>query len=354
MVANSMTAAIAIAGRQIGSGAKPFLIAEVGQAHDGSLGQAHAFVDAAARAGVDAIKFQTHIASAESTLDEEFRVRFSRQDVTRYDYWKRMEFTLEQWVGLKNHAAEKGLIFLSSAFSVAAVELLIQLGVPAWKVGSGEYKSFDLLGAMAATRLPVLLSTGMSRYDEIATAVEFLRQRGSPVALFQCTTRYPTRDEDTGLNVIAELRRRFACPVGLSDHSGSLWPAIAALAVGAELIEAHLIFDRTMFGPDSPSSLTVAEFRQLVEARDAIAAMLAHTIDKDQMAEELAPMRRLFTKSLAPTRPLSAGHRLIAGDLVAKKPGTGIATDELDRLLGKRLSRDVRPDRLLRWEDLDG
>jgi len=136
-----------------------FIIGEIAQAHDGSLGMAHAYIDAIARAGADAVKFQTHIADAESSPQEPWRVKFSRQDATRFDYWKRMEFTREQWVGLKEHAEEKGLVFLSSPFSLQAAELLDALGMVAWKVASGEINNHALLDRMAATSKPVLLSS---------------------------------------------------------------------------------------------------------------------------------------------------------------------------------------------------
>ena len=349
-----MSASIDIADRAVGGGAPGFLIAEVGQAHDGSLGLAHAFIDAAAETGADAIKFQTHIADAESTLDEAFRVKFSKQDATRFDYWRRMEFTSEQWSGLATHAAERGLVFLSTPFSLAAVELLHKLGMPAWKIGSGEYRSTDLLTAMTATGKPVLLSTGMSRRDEIAEGVATIRDAGTDVALFQCTTKYPTPLTQVGLNVIDELRAEHGCPVGLSDHSGQPFPALAALARGADMVEVHVIFDKGMFGPDVPASLTFEEFRLVAQARDAFAEMTAHPVDKDALADELTQMRALFTKSAAPTRALTAGTVLDADMLCAKKPGSGIPATEIPDLIGRRLARDVSPDRLLRPEDLDG
>src|SRR6185312_6966331 len=149
---------IKIDDREVGEGRPCYLIAEVAQAHDGSIGMAHAFIDAAADAGVDAIKFQTHIADAESTLDEKFRIKMSGQDQTRYDYWKRMEFSAEEWAGLSQHARERGLTFLSSVFSVPALQLLDRLGVPAWKFGSGEIVTSDLLDAAIATGKPLLIS----------------------------------------------------------------------------------------------------------------------------------------------------------------------------------------------------
>src|SRR3990170_846507 len=157
------------------------IVGEVAQAHDGSLGTAHAFIDAIANAGADAVKFQTHIAAAESTPAEPWRVIFSQQDATRYDYWKRMEFTEEQWCGLKKHADERGLKFLSSPFSIEAVELLTRVGVAAWKVASGEVSTTPMFERMAATGLPIFLSTGMSPLNEIDAAVELVQARGLPL-----------------------------------------------------------------------------------------------------------------------------------------------------------------------------
>lgn len=341
-----------IAGRNVGPGHPALIIAEVAQAHDGSLGLAHAFIDAAAEAGADAVKFQTHIAAAESTLDEPFRVRFSRQDETRYQYWTRMEFTPEQWQGLSDHARKRSLIFLSSPFSLAAVELLQRIGMAAWKVGSGEFASRDLLRAMAATGAPILFSTGMATRAEIAEAVAFFRAEGVPCGLMQCTSAYPTPLEAVGLNVIDELREAFACPVGLSDHSGSLFPPLAALARGADMVEVHVAFHRQMFGPDVPASLIFDELKLVCGMRDALSTMDSHPVDKDAMAEKLLGTREVFGKSLAPARALAEGTVLRPEMVVSRKPGGGIPPDAVELISGRRLARDVVPDRILRWNDL--
>jgi N,N'-diacetyllegionaminate synthase len=338
--------------RPIGKGQPAFVIAEVAQAHDGSLGLAHAFIDAAADAGADAVKFQTHLAAAESTLDEPFRVRFSRQDETRLDYWRRMEFTEEQWQGLAAHARERGLIFLSSAFSLAAVELLQRLGMPAWKIGSGEFASRELWDAMAAAGVPILFSTGLARRAEIDNAVSLFRAKGLPFALLQCTTSYPSPLEEIGLNVLEDLREAYHCPVGLSDHSGSVFPGLAALARGADLVEVHVTFDRRMFGPDTPASLTFDELRLLCGMRDAVATMDRYPVDKDVMAEKLNSLREMFGKSLAPVAPIKAGSVLRPDMLTAKKPAGGIPPEAVAEIAGRRLKRDVTPDRILRWSDL--
>ncbi|MFW2390342.1 MAG: N-acetylneuraminate synthase family protein, partial [Polyangiales bacterium] len=199
------------------------VIAEVGQSHDGSLGTAHAFVDAIADAGADAVKFQTHIAEAESRPDEPWRVKFSPQDETRFDYWKRMEFTPEQWRGLKEHADERGLLFLSSPFSEEAVDLLTDVGVAAWKIASGQINDLWMLERLAKTGWPVLFSTGMSPLSEIEWALRWAKDKGLPVAAMQCTSAYPSGLDSVGLNVMRDLRERFDVPVGLSDHSGTIY-----------------------------------------------------------------------------------------------------------------------------------
>lgn len=328
------------------------VVAEIAQAHDGSLGTAHAFIDAVAATGADAIKFQTHIAEAESTPSEPWRVAFSPQDSTRYDYWKRMEFSEEQWVGLRNHAATVGIEFLSSPFSVEAVQLLTRVGVPAWKVASGELGDAPLLAAILETGLPVWLSSGMSSYQELDEVVSEVRRAGSPLVVMQATTAYPSPFEKVGLNLLRELADRYDCPVGLSDHSGTIWPAIAAAVLGARVVEVHVTLSRAAFGPDVSSSVTIDELRALVEAVRAIETMLANTVDKDAVAQELAPLRSVFGKSIAARRDIPAGTALSSADLAAKKPGTGIPAKRITALEGRVLRRDVKRDQLLDEEDL--
>ena len=183
---------IFIGDREVGKRQSCFLIAEIGQAHEGSLGIAHSYIDAVAESGVDAIKFQTHISEAESTLQDQFRINFSYEDANRFDYWKRMEFTEKQWIGIKEHCDNVGIIFLSSAFSVEAVELLDRIGIPAWKVGSGEISNPFMLDAMLKTSKPILLSSGMSSWKEIDKSVKVLSEKKAEFALFQCTSKYAT------------------------------------------------------------------------------------------------------------------------------------------------------------------
>lgn len=342
-----------IAGKKVGIGYPCYLIAEVAQAHEGSLGMAHSFVDAAADAGVDAIKFQAHIADAESTLDEPFRIALSTQDERRYDYWKRMEFSGEQWAGLARHAHERGLAFLCSVFSLSAVEMLESIGVPAWKLGSGEINSAEILNAAARTRKPLLISTGMSDFNEIAAVVDLVGSRNAPFALFQCTSRYPNPLSKVGLNVMGEMRGRFGCPIGLSDHSGSIHPALLALARGANLIELHVTFSRQMYGPDVAASITFGEMRSLADAKEAFWVIDANPVDKDQEADDLLQIKSIFGKSVALAQDLPAGAVLSSDVLTMKKPGTGFPREKLSTLVGRRLARPVYANRLLTDDDLE-
>jgi N-acetylneuraminate synthase len=329
------------------------VVGEVAQAHDGSVGMAHAFIDAIARAGADAVKFQTHIAAAESTPKEPWRVRFSRQDASRYDYWRRMEFSEEQWQALRAHCDEKGLLFLSSPFSVDAVRMLMRVGVPAWKVASGEASDLPLINAILETALPVLVSTGMSPLEEIDAIVERVRVRSVPFAVMQCSSSYPCPPERVGLNVLELFRERYRAPVGLSDHSGTIYPSLAAATLGAAVLEVHVTLSREMFGPDVPVSVTTEDLRRLVEGVRFIEAMRSHPVDKDAEAEAMRPMRDLFTKSIVARRDLAAGTVLGSDDLAMKKPGTGLPADRLPRVVGRRLRRPLRTDEPLRAEDLE-
>jgi N-acetylneuraminate synthase len=329
------------------------IIGEVAQTHDGSLGLAHAFVDAIAGAGADAVKFQTHIAAAESTPGEPWRVKFSRQDASRYDYWKRMEFTEEQWLGLKLHAEERGLLFLSSPFSTEAIELLERIGMKAWKVASGEVSNHPALERMAHGGKPMILSSGMSSIPELEAAVGVVRKAGAPLAVLQCTSAYPCGPEKVGLNLIPFYRERFECASGLSDHSGTIYPGLAAATLGASVVEVHVTLSRAMFGPDVPSSITLPELRQLVEGIRFIDRMLANPVDKDALAGELQPLRDLFTKSVVAKTNLKAGTILAAEHLTTKKPGLGIPAAMLPNLFGQRLRRSLKTDELLAAADLE-
>lgn len=329
------------------------MIAEIAQAHDGSLGIAHSYIDAIAETGVNAIKFQTHIAEAESSAFEPFRVKFSYEDETRYDYWKRMEFTPAQWIGLREHCDRVGLEFISSPFSLAAVDLLETVGVKRYKIGSGEVSNLLLLEKIARTRKPVILSSGMSSFHELKTACDLFTSRGTSVSILQCTTAYPTKPEQWGLNVLTELRKQFNVPVGFSDHSGDIYAGLSAVSLGATILEFHVVFDKKMFGPDSPASLTLAQVTSLVKGVREIERALHVLIQKDDI-KSFTELKRMFGKSLAVNKTLPKGHCIEFEDLESKKPADkGIASSDYSAIIGKKTIREISAFSFLTYEDLE-
>ena len=333
-----------------------FIIAEIGQAHEGSLGIAHSFIDALKDTGIDAIKFQTHIAEAESSEYEKFRVNFSYEDKSRFDYWKRMEFSLEEWKGLKRHCDEVNIEFMSTPFSLMAVDLLEEVGVKRYKVGSGDTSNFLLLEKIARTKKPIILSSGMSSFKELDESINFLKEFGydkSNLSLMQCTTMYPTPAKFVGLNVIEEMKKRYDLDIGLSDHSGKIYFLLAAVAMGAKLLEFHVTFDRRMFGPDSTSSLTIDEVKYLVEGVRSIEESLSNKIDKNDISK-FEELKKLFGRSIAINKNKKRGEIIEFEDLESKKPfGMGIDVRDYRKVIGKRLKRDKKKWDFLKWEDIE-
>ncbi len=329
------------------------IIAEVAQNHDGSLGMAHAHIDAAANAGADAIKFQTHIAEEESTSAEPWRTKFSYQDETRMDYWRRMEFTPPQWQALKQHADDVGLHFLSSPFSNKAVELLENIGIGTWKIASGEITNTLLLDCVLATKKPIILSTGLSVTKEISEAVSYIQKARNPLALLQCTSQYPCSPERLGVNVINQFRNNYNCAVGLSDHSGTIYSGLAAAAQSIQVLEIHMSLSREMFGPDVVASITTQELRSLVEGIRYIETVNGHPVDKSSPDSEAAPLRQIFMKSIYTTTPIKAGEIITANKITAKKPGTGIPANRISQVLGKKTNTDIEINSMVQLENLE-
>ena len=331
---------------------KPYLIAEIAQAHDGSLGILHSYIDAVAKTGVQAIKFQMHIAEAESSIHEPFRVKFSKEDATRYDYWKRMEFTLEQWKDIKKHCEEVGLDFICSPFSNLAVDWLEEVGVHTYKIGSGEVNNLLLLEKVIQKRKPIIISSGMSSFAELDETVNFLKSKNARFSILQCTTAYPTMPEQYGLNVIKELKERYKVPVGFSDHSSWASTGIAAVALGAEILEFHVVFHKEIFGPDTAASLTIMQTKLLVEAVNKIHIAQNNPINKNDN-NVFKELKSIFEKSLAVNKNLPIGHSITFEDLESKKPkGFGISAQNFKEVIGRKLKNDKSKWDFLNEEDL--
>ena len=324
------------------------IIAEIGQAHDGSLGILHSYIDSLAGKGVDAVKFQTHIASAESSIEEPFRVKFSYEDKTRFDYWKRMEFSSEQWAGIKQHCEMKGMEFISSPFSIAAVDLLERLNTKRYKIGSGEVNNGLLLNRISDTGKPVIISSGLSSLSELDKSVELLKSKKADISVLQCISAYPSTPEQWGLNMIKIMKERYGLKTGFSDHSGNIYACLAAAALGAEIFEFHVVFHKQMFGPDTPASIEIDEVQKLTEGIRQIKLALNSPTQKI-LTNEVKAMKNIFEKSLAVNKFLVSGTRIELHHLEAKKPkGKGIDASEYQNIIGKILARDK-----LQWDFLN-
>jgi N,N'-diacetyllegionaminate synthase len=331
---------------------KIYIIGEVGQAHEGSIGMAHSHIDALAKAGIDAVKFQMHIAEAESSIYEQFRTGFDFHDTSRMDYWRRMEFTKMQWIGLKDHCKEKSLDFIISPFSLAAIDLLQEIGVDKIKIGSGESGDSLFLKKVADTGLQIILSSGMSSVSELDQSVKYLKSRNCNVSILQCTTAYPTKPEQWGLNVIQDFKNRYDIPIGFSDHSGDIFACLAAASLGAEILEFHITFDKRIYGPDATSSLTVDQAITLIKGVRQIETALNDPVNKtDHYGFE--EMRSVFGRSIALNKTLEKGHIIKFDDLESKKPsGYGISPKNYPEIIGRPLSRAMQKWEFLNFTDL--
>ena len=331
-----------IGNKEIGYKKPCLIIAEVGLAHEGSLGIAHSFIDAVASSGADAIKFQTHIAEKESSKNEPFRVNIFPQDKNRYDYWVRTSFSEKQWFELKKHAEDKNLLFLSTPFSIEAAELLMRIGIKGWKVGSGETNNIILLEKLSKFKLPILLSSGMSYIKELDFCINFLKNKNIPTLLMQCCSKYPCPPEDYGFNIISDFKKRYNIPIGYSDHSGELSTPIAAATLGADAVEIHVTWSKECFGPDTKASLNFEEFRTCIKSIRNIEKSLFNPINKDKEADTLSEMRYLFTKGLIASEDIKKGSIITSQVLDSKKPCDGISVFKYHEILGKKALFDIR------------
>lgn len=325
------------------------IIAEVGSVHDGSFGNAQRLIDVAAECGVDAIKYQTHLAAAETLPNAPMPPYFTGEP--RYEYFERTAFSMEQWQALKAHCEEKHVEFLSSPFSIEAVELLESVGVARYKVPSGEITNLPLLEVIAQTGKPILLSSGMSTWAELDEAVDTILACHNQLTVLQCTSEYPCPYEQVGLNVMLEMKERYKLPFGLSDHTLSNYAAFAAVVLGASVIEKHFTFSRYLYGSDASHSLEPTEFADLVRGIRAIETMLESEVNKDDVAR-FATMKATFEKSVVALVDIPSGTLITETMIGLKKPGTGIPARRLGEVLGKRAQQRIPKDTLIRMEDL--
>jgi len=343
----------AIDGRPIGPGHPTYIIAEAGVNHNGNVGLAQMLIDAAVHAGADAVKFQTFTAKALASEDApkaDYQLKSTDPRESQVDMLRRLEIAPQAFRTLAQYCKERSITFLSTPFDSDSVELLVALNVPAFKVASGEITNHLLLRRIGATGRPAIISSGMSTMAEVERAVRVTRDAGCPaVSLLHCLSNYPADPAEVNLNAMHTMRDAFSVPVGFSDHTMGSEISIAAVALGASIIEKHLTLDRNMEGPDHAASLEPVELRSMISSIRNVEAALGSGI-KEPAASELGT-RNVARRSLVLRRDIRKGGIISADDLDAKRPAGGIGPDLLDRVIGKMAANDMRAGSILTWSD---
>jgi N-acetylneuraminate synthase/N,N'-diacetyllegionaminate synthase len=345
---------IKLTGREIGEGHPCFIIAEAGVNHNGNLDLAKQLVDAAVEAGADAVKFQTFkpaelISAAAPKADYQRATTGTAEQ--QLEMVRRLEMTEEMTRSVAEHAAMRKIMFLSTGFDEGSVDLLDAIGVPAFKVGSGDVTALPLLEFIGRKRKPVILSTGMSYIEEVRRAVETLVASGCPeVALLQCVSSYPADPNAANLRVIQTLKDTFNVPVGFSDHSLGSELSIAAVALGANIIEKHITLDTSLPGPDHRASLTPEAFKSMVRSIRLVEPSLGDGVKRPTLSEQ--NVRDVARRSIVAACTIPRDTVITREMLAFKRPGTGISPAEWMNIVGRRTGREIPVDTLIAIGDL--
>jgi N-acetylneuraminate synthase len=343
--------AFSIAGRMVGPNHPPLVLAEVGINHEGELKKALELVDAAAEAGAEVVKFQCHIVDKEMVPTDMTPGEISSEKL--WDIIKRCELTADEERQVQEYCAKRGVMYLSTPFSREAADRLDAMGVPAFKIGSGECNNLPLLDHIARKGKPMILSTGMNDIASIRRSAEVIRKHGVPLALLHCTSMYPTPYEKVRLGAVEHLQSEFPnTPVGLSDHSMNIWTCLGAVAMGASILEKHFTISRDWPGPDTGISIEPNELKDLIEGSNAV--WRARGGSKTILPEE-QPVIEFAYATVVTTAAVKAGQAFSADNTWVKRPGTGsILADRLQDVLGRRALRDLPADVHVAAADVDG
>jgi len=345
---------VKIKDRLVGDEEPVFIVAEAGVNHNGDVDLGKRLIDVAKEAQTDAVKFQAFKAENVVTKYAE-KARYQKEttgpDKSQYNMIKRLELKDEEIRELYNYAEKNNVILLSSAFDKESVDLLSNLGVPAFKVPSGEITNFPLLRYIAEKKKPIILSTGMSTIGEIEEALEVIREQGvEDIVLLHCVTSYPAKIEDVNLRVIEALRRKFKLPVGFSDHTLGITIPIAVAALGAVLIEKHFTLDRTLPGPDHRASLEPDELKDMIKAIRNVEKALGDGIKKPTKDEER--IKKVVRRSIVAKMEIPKGTVITEDMLDLKRPAVGIEPKYLNEIIGKRAKKNIKPDELITFDKL--
>lgn len=338
-----------IAGQKIGAGSPAFIIAEAGVNHNGDLRMAHELVDVAAKAGADAVKFQTFIAEKSITaaaIKADYQRITTGNEESQLEMARKLELSFDDFRELKLYCDERGIVFLSTPFDLESVDFLHSLGVPALKVSSGDLTNHPLLRRVASKGVPVILSTGMADLDEVEEATEVVRAEGNDrIVLLQCVTNYPADPADVNLRAMRTMAQAFNVPVGYSDHTLGIEVAIGAAALGACVIEKHFTLDRNLAGPDHRASLEPRELESLVHGIRKVEAALGAGVKTPAASE--ASNAAVARRSLVAACDIQAGTVITRESISCKRPGTGLPPKMLERIVGKTALVDLRAGTLL-------
>ncbi len=339
-----------LAGRLVGDGCEPLVIAEIGINHGGSIEVALQMAESAINAGAEVIKHQTHIASDEMSFEAK-SIKPGNSDLPIYNIIEACQLNEVEEFQLRDFVHSKGRIFISTPFSRMAVQRIHKMNLPAVKIGSGECNNLPLIKLIVQLKKPIILSTGMNSIEAIRPAVDIIRAAGIPFALMHCTNLYPAPDYLIRLDGILELKKFFPDAVlGLSDHSLTNYPAIASIALGAQIIERHFTDSRERSGPDIPCSMTPSELSELITATKIVSH--AKGGNKDDIEEEQVTRNFAFASVVA-TRDISPGELLSPDNIWVKRPSGGaFPADQLEKLYGKVAATFIQNDTQLFKENV--
>lgn len=340
---------IKVANRKIGENYPPLVIAEIGINHEGSLEKANKMVLDAFNAGAECVKFQSHIIEDEMAPAARKVIPANARD-SIYDIMERCRLSEKEEIKLKEYVEKLGMIYLCTPFSRAAADRLEKMGVQAYKIGSGECNNYPLVEHIASFGKPVILSTGMNDIASISKSVGILERAGIGYALLHCTSMYPTPYDKVRLGALAELRAAFPRAVlGLSDHSIGNYTCFAAVSLGASVLEKHFTSKKSWTGPDISISITPAELKDLIIGSRAIHQALG---GRKSILKEEKPTIDFAYASIVAVKSIRKGEPFTMENLWVKRPGTGILTENLNSIIGKKAKLDIKADSLIKWEDI--
>ncbi|MBR3139407.1 MAG: N-acetylneuraminate synthase [Methanobrevibacter sp.] len=329
-----------------------FIIAEIGVNHNGSIELAKNMIKSASRCGVDAVKFQTFRSEdlvTENAKTADYQQKYANES-SQLEMLKKLELTFEDFKELKDYASKCNVMFISSPFDINSVDLLENLNVSLYKLGSGELNNFELIDYVQKTNKPIILSTGMATLEEIKETYDFIENKENLIIL-HCITGYPTSFEEANLNFIKTLQDEFDVPIGFSDHSPGIELPIAAVALGACVVEKHFTLDKTLEGPDHKASLNPIEFKAMVDAIRNVEVAMGDGVRR--FSENELEIKKIARKSIILNEDVSEGMTIEKKMLTIKRPGTGIAPKYINQVIGKRVNQDLNKNTVLKWEYLE-